>query len=353
MSPLVKILRYFFKVYITLFAITSLLFGLFYLIPSDEQDRLTNTEKLRMADFQTYDDQLFSDGFLNSYIRYMGDLSLFNFIKADEIPTEWNVLMDIPLWSMVFVIKTPYLGWSSFVHSSVASMISAGLLETGLLVVSSLFLALLIGIPAGVVAARHKDKTMDKMIQSLNALGLAVPSFVIAMFLAWLIGFVLHDYIGLPVTGSLFEYDIYAGKERIVFSHLVLPAVALAIRPISVTGQLMRNGMVEVLEQPYIRTARAKGLSEIRVLIKHALRNALYPVYGAFTGWVSALIAGAMFVEFVFGYKGLGSTLLSAIEHHDLPVIMGVTTFIAAVYVVVDEGVKLFVHNFNRAQGSP
>jgi peptide/nickel transport system permease protein len=342
-------LRYLFKVFITLFAISSLLFCLFYFIPNEEEKQSVSLEQRRNSNFQIAERNWFGNEFFEGYVEYISDLSIVNLAMADEIPHEWNVLLNIPFGSMALLFKTPHLGWSSYVHASVSSMILAGLTETILLVLSSLLLALIIGIPAGIIAARHKDKTIDKLIQSLNALGLAVPSFVIAMFLAWLIGFVLHDYIGLPVTGSLFEYDIYAGKEKLMLSHLVLPSIALAIRPISVTGQLMRNSMVEVLDQHYIRTARAKGLPELKVLIKHALRNALYPVFGAFTGWISALIAGAMFVEFVFGYKGLGSALLGAIEHQDLPVMMGITLLIATVYVIVDEGLKFFVLNFDRA----
>jgi peptide/nickel transport system permease protein len=114
-----------------------------------------------------------------------------------------------------------------------------------------------------------------------------------------------------------------------------------------VATQLMRNSMVDVLDKAYIRTARAKGVPEYKVLMKHALINAMVPMLGALTGWVASLMAGAMFVEYVFGFKGIGTLLLKAIEHQDFPVVMGVTLLIVTVYIVSDEFIKMFLKKFN------
>jgi peptide/nickel transport system permease protein len=117
---------------------------------------------------------------------------------------------------------------------------------------------------------------------------------------------------------------------------MILPIVTLMIRPLAVIVQLTRSSMLEVMSQDYIRTARAKGLSEHRVIYGHALRNALNPVVTAVSGWFSSLLAGAVFVEFVFGWKGLGQEMFTAIEKQDLPIVMGGVIIIAAAFVVIN-----------------
>jgi peptide/nickel transport system permease protein len=115
--------------------------------------------------------------------------------------------------------------------------------------------------------------------------------------------------------------------------NLILPAITLAIRPLAVIVQLTRSSILDVLTQDYIRTARAKGLPERTVIFRHALRNALNPVITAVSGWFASLLAGAVFVEFVFGWKGLGQELFLAIEKQDMPVVMGGVILIAALFV--------------------
>lgn len=140
---------------------------------------------------------------------------------------------------------------------------------------------------------------------------------------------------GLNMTGSLHSVDVWKG-EYLDLQNLILPVITLMIRPLSVIVQLTRSSLLDVLQQDYIRTARSKGLSEIQIIMKHALRNALNPVITAVSGWFASLLAGAIFVEYVFGWKGLGQQMFTAIENRDLPVVMGGVIVIAFFFVTIN-----------------
>jgi peptide/nickel transport system permease protein len=134
------------------------------------------------------------------------------------------------------------------------------------------------------------------------------------------------------LTGSLYELDPWEGK-RWSLQNMILPVLTLMIRPLGVVVQLTRSSILEVMSQDFIRTAYAKGLSPARVMWKHALPNALNPVLTSISGWFASLLAGAVFVEFVFGWKGLGQLMFTAIERQDLPVISGGVMVIASSFV--------------------
>ena len=140
---------------------------------------------------------------------------------------------------------------------------------------------------------------------------------------------------GLSMTGSMYEYDVYSGRY-LSLQNLILPAITLGIRPLAVFVQLTRSSMLDVMSQDYIRTAKAKGLSTFQVVWKHAIKNALNPVITAVSGWFASMLAGAVFVEFVFGWKGLGLELYNSLTKDDLPVVMGSVLFIAAIFVVMN-----------------
>jgi peptide/nickel transport system permease protein len=139
----------------------------------------------------------------------------------------------------------------------------------------------------------------------------------------------------LNMTGSLYSVDVWKG-EFLDLRNMILPVITLMIRPLSVIVQLTRSSLLDVLQQDFIRTARAKGLSEFDVIVRHALRNALNPVITAVSGWFASLLAGAIFVEFVFGWKGLGQQMFTAIENQDLPVVMGGVIVISMAFVVIN-----------------
>jgi peptide/nickel transport system permease protein len=140
---------------------------------------------------------------------------------------------------------------------------------------------------------------------------------------------------GLNMTGSLTDIHPFNG-EYTAWKNLILPAITLGIRPLAVVVQLTRNTLLEVLGEDYIRTATAMGLSKTKIIYKYALKNALAPVITTMSGWFASLLAGAVFVEFVFGWKGLGLTVFTALEKEDMPVVMGCVLFFASLFVVIN-----------------
>jgi peptide/nickel transport system permease protein len=146
---------------------------------------------------------------------------------------------------------------------------------------------------------------------------------------------VLGEYTGLNLSGSLYDYDPFYGRI-LNLSNLILPALTLGLRPLSIIVQLTRSSMLDVLSKDYIRTAKAKGLTNRQIIWNHALRNALNPVVTAVSGWFASLMAGAFFVEYIFGWNGLGKVTVDALELSDLPVVMGAVLFIAMIFVVIN-----------------
>jgi peptide/nickel transport system permease protein len=137
------------------------------------------------------------------------------------------------------------------------------------------------------------------------------------------------------MSGSLYDYDPFQG-EVLVLKNLILPMLTLGLRPLAIIMQLTRSEMLDVLQKDFIRTAKAKGLSQYQIIIKHALRNALNPVVTAISGWFASLLAGSFFVEYIFGFNGLGKATVDALEYADLPVIMGSILFIALVFIIIN-----------------
>ena len=140
---------------------------------------------------------------------------------------------------------------------------------------------------------------------------------------------------GLNMTGSLYDVDVFTG-EYLAMQNLILPVITLGIRPLAIVMQLTRNSLLEQLSQDYVRTARAKGLSEGRVILGHALRNALNPVVTAISGWFASMLAGAVFIEFIFNWKGLGLQVFQSLQNDDYPVVMGSVLVIAAAFVLIN-----------------
>jgi peptide/nickel transport system permease protein len=205
---------------------------------------------------------------------------------------------------------------------------------TIILAVAAMLLATLLGILLGVIAAVKQNTWMDSTALFASVLGISAPSFFMAILIAYMFGFLLSHYTGLHLTGSLFEYDV-SGKT-IALKNLLLPAITLGIRPLAIITQLTRSAMLDVLNQDYIRTAYAKGLSKKVVIWKHGLRNALNPVITAITGWFAELLAGAFFVEYIFGWKGIGKVTVDALDKLDYPVVMGSVLLSALLFVLVN-----------------
>ena len=218
----------------------------------------------------------------------------------------------------------------------VSEVISETLPNTAILALFAIAIAIFSGIIFGVLAAVFKDTWFDRIIAVVSTLGMSVPSFFSAILFAWFFGFVLHEFTGLEMTGSLYVVDDFGEGVYIQWKNLLLPAVVLGIRPLAVVIQLMRNSLLEILSQDYIRTARAKGLNTYQVVKRHALKNALNPVVTAVSGWFASMLAGAVFVEYVFNWNGLGKEIVNSLNTLDLPVIMGSVLVIATLFIVIN-----------------
>ena len=280
---------------------------------------------------------------VTQYFYYLNDLSPISFhskTKGDYTYLSQNKYAATQLFSIgntTTVIKFPYLR-ESFTKQGkkVSQVLSETLPNTFVLAVSAILIAIFLGVILGVISALKKDTFLDKIIQILSTLGMSVPSFFSAILFAWLFGFVLHKYTNLEMTGSLYELDDFGEKMHVKWKNLILPAIVLGIRPLAVVIQLMRNSLLEVFNQDYIRTARAKGLSEFQIIKKHAIKNALNPVVTAISGWFASMLAGAVFVEYIFGWNGLGKEIVNALNTLDLPVIMGSVLIIALLFIIIN-----------------
>ncbi|MDG2370659.1 MAG: ABC transporter permease [Flavobacteriales bacterium] len=141
---------------------------------------------------------------------------------------------------------------------------------------------------------------------------------------------------GLDPNGSLVELNDYTGDEEYHWENLILPAITLGIRPLAIVIQLTRSSLLDELSQDYIRTARSKGLSKYKVIVNHALINSLNPVITAISGWFASLLAGAVFVEQIFDWNGIGNELVSALKNDDFPLVIGVTIVVACFFVLIN-----------------
>lgn len=235
-----------------------------------------------------------------------------------------------------FAVKVPYLGRSYQTKKDVGDVLLDALPGTILLALAAMLFACIIGISLGVLAAVKKDSWFDHGAIIGSIAGISAPSFFMAIIIAYVFGIVLHGYTGLNPTGSLYAMDEITGERYLDLKNLVLPAITLGIRPLAIITQLTRSAMLDVLGQDYIRTAYAKGLSRNAVIFKHALRNALNPVITAVTGWFAELLAGAFFIEYIFGWKGIGKITVDALEKLDFPVVSGAILFSACIFIGIN-----------------
>ena len=267
---------------------------------------------------------------------YLNDISPLSVHEATAVNQEKYAYTPlIKRNEQVLVWKTPYLRRSFQSNKQVTAILLDHLTGTLWLAGAAMLIATVLGISFGVVAALKPHSFLDHLLISTSVLGISVPSFVAAIVIAITFGFYWSHITGLSLTGQLYEIDAFTGKH-LVLRNLLLPAVALGVRPLAVITQLTRSSMIEVLSQDYIRTARAKGLSGYRVVVGHGLKNALNPVITAVSGWLASLMAGAFFIEYIFNWKGIGAVTLHAVENLDFPVVMGATLFIAFLFVLIN-----------------
>ncbi len=269
------------------------------------------------------------------FLLYVNDVSPVAIHSKDEI-TKKNLHGFFIGGNKKIGIKIPYLRRSYQTKKDVLNVLLEALPGTIILAIAAMIFATTIGILLGVLAAVKQNTWMDTSAVFASVIGISAPSFFMAIVIAYFFGIVLHNYTGLNLTGSWFDIDETTGEKYLTLKNLILPAITLGIRPLAIITQLTRSSMLDVLTQDYIRTAFAKGLSKKRIVFKHALRNALNPVITAITGWFAELLAGAFFVEYIFGWKGIGKVTVDALDKLDYPVVMGSVLFSAAIFIAIN-----------------
>lgn len=292
------------------------------------------------------------------------------FYEANNLNEPFAVQLGLYMKNLV----TFNLGESIRFSRPVTQMLIERLPLTTELALSGLFVAVAVGIPLGVISARRHNSMIDTATMAVANIGVSMPVFWLGLMLAYVFALILRDTpFQLPPTGRLtagmvnvpfyevWEWELtegstwakfleYLGNHVIgnslitanweVFKdavrHMILPAIALGTIPMSIIARITRSSLLEVMSRHYVRTARAKGVPEIRVVRSHAFRNALMPVATIVGLQLGALLGGAVLTETVFGLAGVGTGIVEAIFSRDFPVVQGFTFVVAAIYVVVN-----------------
>ncbi|MDG2396457.1 MAG: ABC transporter permease [Flavobacteriaceae bacterium] len=327
----------------TLFGVATLVFFLFTILPGDPAQM--------MLDQRADSDQLkvlrakygFDLPKFKQYVYYINDLSIISIHSSEKEDFNfynkkiYGGLKIINYNNFLIVIKLPFLRTSyQRKGKKVLSIIAETLPNTIILALSSISIAIFFGVLFGIISGYYKDHFIDKFLQLYSTLGMSLPSFFSAILFSWFFGFVLHDYTNLNTNGSLYELDDYGENYNLHLKNLILPSIVLGIRPIAIIIQLMRSELIDVLSQEYIKTAKAKGLTIFNIIFFHAIKNSLNPVITAISGWFASLLAGAVFVEYIFGWRGLGKEIVDSLNSLDIPVVMGSVLVISFLFILIN-----------------
>ena len=221
------------------------------------------------------------------------------------------------------------LGQSIFLRRPVVQAVVERLEPTLLLTLWGTLLAILIGVPAGIVSARYHNTAVDQSFMALALLGLSIPNFLLGLLMILVFGV----WLGwLPVSGYVpLDEGVWLNVRS-----LLMPAVSLGLVQSALVARITRSSMLDVLREQYILSGRAKGLSERAVIYKHALKNAIIPTLTVIGITVALLIGGAVVIETVFNIPGVGRLIISAVLRRDYPVVQGVVLLIAVTYTVIN-----------------
>lgn len=323
--------------------VISLVFFLFTILPSDPARMMMG----QRSDIQT-EAAIRKEMGLDlpksvQFLAYLNDLSPLSWHKTKDKNSffylnskNYSYTKLISGDESALVLKKPYLRRSYQSKRLVSDILSEAFPKTALLALVSIFFAIFVGIFIGVLCAVYKDTWFDKVALFFSVLGISLPSFFAAILFAWVFAFLLADYTGLSMFGSLFSVDDYGSGTYLDLKNLILPALTLGIRPLAVVVELTKSSVLDVLSQDYIRTAKAKGLSYRKILVKHTLKNALNPVVTAISGWLASLLAGAVFVEYIFDWKGMGVVIVEGLDKYDFPVVMGSLLYVSVILVLIN-----------------
>lgn len=328
-----------------LWGVVTLVFFLFNIVPGDPV-RMMLGQRADEADVQAIREELgLNQSVFKQYTDYLNDLSPLSFYKcrdaACHVPNDkydnfksYCVLAKVG--DVDVVLKTPYLRYSYQSKRSVGTILSEAFPNTLILAAVAIAFALILGVFIGVLAAVVNTDFVNKLTLFITTIGMSLPSFFAAILVAWLFGYVWESFTGLSMTGNLYSVDDYGNGAYLDLKNLILPAITLGLRPLAVVVELTRTSLLEAMSMDYIRTARAKGLKQWRVVTVHALRNAMTPVVTAISGWFASLLAGAVFVEYVFDWKGIGVIIVDALDTFDFPVIMGAVLLIGFMLIIIN-----------------
>jgi peptide/nickel transport system permease protein len=328
-----------------LFGVASLVFFLFNILPGDPA-RMMLGQRADIASVKAINKELGRDKPMYiQYLLFLNDaspLSVYQdedpnapfFFDAHKINKIWSLSPHIASWQLM--LKSPYLRNSYQSKKAVSNILIEAFPKTLLLAAVSMSFALVVGMFLGILSTLFSKPWFDKLLFGLSTFGMSLPSFFAAMLMAWLFAFVLGKFTGLELYGSLYVVDDLGAGQHLALKNLILPALTLGIRPLAIIIELTKSSLEETLSADFIRTARAKGLSRWQIVWRHALRNAINPIITTISGWFASLLAGAVFVEYVFDWKGMGLVIVNAIEKYDFPVLMGAVLFVAGLLVLVN-----------------
>lgn len=323
-----------------LWGVATLVFFLFNILPGDPAQMMLG-QRADEASVNAIREELgLNQSLGKQYVDYLNDLVPISFYDVSD---GGQKLVKIGRYAKIatfgttaLVLKGPYLRMSYQSKRKVSDVLGEAFPNTLLLAAVSISIAMLLGLAIGILTAVFNTKFLNKLTLFITTIGMSLPSFFAAILMAWIFGFLLEEVTGLSMTGSLYTVDEYGRGEFLSLRNLILPALTLGMRPLAVVTELTRTSLLEALSMDYVRTARAKGLKPVRVICIHALRNALNPVVTAVSGWFASLLAGAVFVEYVFDWKGIGVVVVDALDKYDFPVIMGAVLLIAVMLIIVN-----------------
>ena len=328
-----------------LWGVVTVIFFLFNILPGDPAQMMVG-QRSDISTIESIRKELGLDRSAGmQYVKYLNDLSPVSIHNTTDKKSYFYLNPDKygSYHSMVnfnkkytLVIKKPYLRRSYQSKKLVTEIIGETLPNTFILALVSIVFATLAGIFIGILAALKKDSAFDRLSLFFSAFGMSLPSFFAAILIGWIFAFLLADITGLNLTGNIYEIDDLGQGMHLQLKNLILPALTLGIRPLSIVVQLSRNSLLDVLSQDYIRTAKAKGLSFSRLIWKHALRNSLNPVITAVSGWFASLMTGVVFVEYIFGWKGLGFIIVNALNQYDFPIVLGCILTISLIFIIIN-----------------
>lgn len=261
-------------------------------------------------------------------------------LDAPFIAQYWAFLKAVsqPLWSWwgwpPHAPSGPDLGYSQVLHEPVLQAIGSRVGNTAELMLTSYVVTLLIAVPVGIVSAIRQYSKLDTTVTAAAFVGISIPNYWFGAILiyAFAIFPVIHGYPKIFPAGS--QHEPGASGVLDLSWHLVLPVIVLAIQSIAAYARFIRGSMLEVLNQDYIRTARAKGISEREVVLRHAFRNSLLPFITLIGIDIPSLFVGAIITEFVFDWPGMGQLFVISADGNDLAVIMGIALILSVLVVL-------------------